>query len=192
MQISAGTIFVGCGVILMFAASHPAPLRKGRWLKMLISLPVLGVAGWLFDQGSPASVQPLVGCVIAFSLLWLNNFTWFAAEAVHRVVHGRPNQGGGGFVPDYRGTRSRVEDGDLEQAIEYVQFELSKEPGNFEGRWLLAAIYQEQRKFKEAAEQLDLILACPTSTPAQIASARAALQQVRAQQIQLDSTRERK
>lgn len=175
----------------MFALSHPVELRRGRWLKMAVSLPILVAVGWCFDQGSAALVQPMVGCVILFAVIWLKHFTWFAAEAVHRLLHGRPNQGGGGFVPDYRGARSRVEDGDYDQAIEYVQFELAKEPGNFEGLWLLAAIYQEQRKFKEAAQQLDLIIACPTSTPEQVVTARAALQQVRAQQIQVDSARER-
>ena len=192
MFLNAGVVFVGCGILLMVAVSHPAPLRKGRWWKMLVSLPVLGAAGWLFNQASPAVVQPLVVCVVAFALIWLNNLTWFSAELVHRIVHGRPNQGGGGFVPDYRGARSRVEDGDYEQAIEYVKLELAKEPGNFEGLWLLAAIYQEQKKPKEAAQQLDRILACPTSTPEQVAAARAAQQQLRALEIQLANERERK
>ena len=192
MFISAGTLVGCCGIVLMLAVSHPAPLRKGRWWKMLVSLPVLGAMGWLFDQASPASVQPLVACVIVFALIWLNNFTWFGAEAMHLVVYGRRNQGGGGFVPDYRGARSRVEDGDYEQAIEYVKFELAKEPGNFEGLWLLAAIYQELRQPTQALEAVDRILACPTSTPEQLAAARGAQLQLRALEIQLANERERK
>lgn len=192
MFISAGTLVGCCGIVLMLAVSHPAPLRKGRWWKMLVSLPVLGAMGWLFDQASPASVQPLVACVIAFALIWLNNFTWFGAEAMHLVVYGRRNQGGGGFVPDYRGARSRVEDGEYEQAIEYVKFELAKEPGNFEGLWLLAAIYQELRQPKQALEAVDRILACPTSTPGQLAAARGAQLRLRALKIQLANERERK
>lgn len=198
MFLSAGAIFVGCGILLMFALSHPAPLRKGRWLKMLISLPVLLFLGWLlgFQPTNPASAYANVtfyaGGTVVFTLIWLNNFTWFAAETVHRIVHGRPNQGGGGFVPDYRGARSRVEDGDYELAIEYVQFELAKEPGNFEGLWLLAAIYQELKQPAAAMRQIDLILACPTSTPEQIAAARGAQQQLRALEIQLANARERK
>jgi tetratricopeptide (TPR) repeat protein len=192
MTPSAGTILGCVGILLMFAVSHPPPLRKGRWWKMLISLPVLGAARWLFDQASAASVQPLVVCVITFALIWLNNFTWFGAEAVHLVVHGRRNQGGGGFVPDYRGARSRVEDGDYEEAIEYLKFELAKEPGNFEGLWLLAAIYQEVKQPKPALAALDRILACPTSTPEQLAAARGAQVQLRTLEIQLANERERK
>ncbi len=192
MFISAGTLVGCCGIVLMLAVSHPAPLREGRWWKMLVSLPVLGAMGWLFDQASPASVQPLVACVIAFALIWLNNFAWFGAEAMHLVVYGRRNQGGGGFVPDYRGARSRVEDGDYELAIEHVKFELAKEPGNFEGLWLLAAIYQELRQPKQALEAVDRILACPTSTPEQLAAARGAQLRLRALEIQLANERERK
>lgn len=192
MRVSAGAIIVGSGLLLMFALSHPGELRRGRWLKMAISLPVLLALGWLFDQASPGLVMPMAACVIAFGLIWMKNFTWFGGQAFLRLTHGRPNQGGGGFVPDYRAARARIEDDDYEQAIQYAKFELAKEPGNFEGLWLLAAIYQEQKKTKEAAQQLDLILACPTSTPEQVAAARAAQQQLRALQIRLDSERERK
>jgi tetratricopeptide (TPR) repeat protein len=198
MLLSAGAIFVGCGILLMFALSHPAPLRKGRWLKMAVSLPVLLFLGWLLgfqpDNAATAigNATFYVGGTVIFTLIWLNNFTWFSAEAVHRVVHGRPNQGGGGFVPDYRAARSRVEDGDYEQAIEYVQFELAKEAGNFEGLWLLAALHQELKQLKEARAALDRILACPSSTPEQVTTARAAHQQLRALEIQLASDRERK
>ena len=198
MQLSAGAIFVGFGIVLMFALSHPEELRKGRWLKMVISMPVLIFLALMLgfqptnEFGAFGNATLYVGGVVLFALIWMRNFTWFGAQAVHRLIHGSSSQGGGGFVPDYRGARSRVEDGDYELAIEYVKFELAKEPGNFEGLWLLAAIYQEQKKTKEAAQQLDLILAVPTSTPAQIAAARAAQQQLRALQIRLDSDRERK
>lgn len=191
MRVTAGAIFVGCGIVLMFALSHPGELRRGRWLKMAVSLPVLTALGWLFDQASAGLMMPMAACVIAFGLIWMKNFTWFGGQAFLRLTLGS-GKAGGGFVPDYRGARSRVEDGDYEQAIEYVKFELAKEPGNFEGLWLLAAIYQEQKKIPEAMQQLGLIRACPASTPEQIAAARAAQQQLRVLQIQLDSERERK
>lgn len=189
MPFLAEAIFLGFGIVLMLALSHPAELRPGRWLRMACSLPVLLFIHWMFTLGI---LILCIGGVVAFTLIWMNHFTWFGAQAVSRLLHGRPNQGGGGFVPDYRGARSRVEDGDYEQAIEYVKLELAKEPGNFEGLWLLAAIYQEQMKPKEAAQQLDLILACPTSMPEQVAAARAAQQQLRALEIQLANERERK
>ncbi len=198
MQLSAGAIFVGFGIVLMFAVSHPHELRKGRWVKMAISMPVLLFLGLMLDfqpdnrESAIGNVVFYAGGVIVFGLIWMRNFTWFGAQAFHRLIHGSPGQGGGGFVPDYRGARSRVEDGDYDQAIEYVKFELAKEPGNFEGLWLLAAIYQEQKKLKEAGQQLDLIITCRTSTPEQVATARAAQHQLRALQIQLDSQRERK
>ena len=187
----AEAIFVGCGILLMLALSQPEELRPGRWVKMAISLPVLATLGWLFDQASPGLVMPMSACVIAFGLIWMKNFTWLGAQVFHRLTFGS-GKAGGGFVPDYRSARSCVEDGDYQQAIEHVKFELAKEPGNFEGLWLLAAIYQEQKKAPEATQQLSLILACPASTPEQITAARAAQQQLRALQIQLDSERERK
>lgn len=165
---------------------------------MAVSMPGLLFLGWMLawrpaDQGDAfGNVVFYAGGVIVFGLIWMRNFTWFGAQTFHLLIHGGPNRGGGGFVPDYRGARSRVEEADYEMAIECVKFELAKEPGNFEGLWLLAAIYQEQKKLKEAGQQLDLILACPTSTPEQVTSARAAQIQLRALQIQLDSQRERK
>lgn len=198
MPYLAESVFVGCGIVLMLGLSHPEELRKGRWLKMVVSLPLLIFLALMLawkpgDQGAAfGNVVFYAGGVIVFAIVWMRNFTWFGAQAFHRLIHGNPGQGGGGFVPDYRGARSRVEDGDYDQAIEYVKFELAKEPGNFEGLWLLAAIYQEQKKLKEAGQQLDLILACPASTPEQVVAARAAQVQLRALQIQLDSQRERK
>lgn len=197
MPYLAESIFMGFGIVLMLALSHPEELRRGRWLKMALSMPVLLFLAWLLtfkptnDAAAIGNVTFYAGGVVVFTLIWLSNFTWFGAQAFHRLTHGRPGQGGGGFVPDYRAARSRVEDGDYEQAIEYVKFELAKEPGNFEGLWLLAAIYQEQKKVPEARQQLDRILACATSTPEQIAAARAAQQQLHALEIQLANQRER-
>lgn len=198
MQLSAGAIFVGFGIVLMFALSHPEELRRGRWLKMAISMPVLGFLALMLgfqatnEFGAFGNVTLYAGGVIVFGLIWMRNFTWVGAQTFHLLIHGGPNRGGGGFVPDYRGARSRVEEADYEMAIQCVKFELAKEPGNFEGLWLLAAIYQEQKKLKEAGQQLDFIVVCPTSTPEQVAAARAAQVQLRALQIQLDSQRERK
>lgn len=197
MPYLAEAVFVGCGILLMLALSQPEELRRGRWVKMTLSMPVLIFLGWLlgFQPGNEATaignVTFYAGGVVVFGLIWMRNFTWFGAQAFLRLTHGS-GRAGGGFVPDYRAARARVDDGDYDQAIEYVKHELAKEPGNFEGLWLLAAIYQEQKKIPEAVQQLDLILACPTSTPEQIASARAAQQQLRALQIRLDSERERK
>lgn len=191
MRVTAGGIIVGCGIMLMFALSHPGELRRGRWLQMAVSLPVLLALGWTFDQASPGLVIPMAACAIAFGLIWMKNITWFGGQVFLRLTHGS-GKAGGGFVPDYRAARSSVDDGDYDQAIEFAKFELAKEPGNFEGLWLLAAIYQEQKKVPEAMQQLVLIIACPTSTPEQVAAARAAQQQLRALQIQLDSERERK
>ncbi len=194
----AGAIFVGCGVVLMVALSQPEELRRGRWLKMALSLPLLLFLAWLLNysptgQGDAiGNVTFYAGGVVTFTLIWMRNFTWFGGQAFLRLTHGSAGQGGGGWVPDYRAARSHVKDGDYEQAIECVQFELAKEPGNFEGRWLLAAIYQELKQPKEAMQQVNAILACPTSTPEQLTTARAAQQQLRALQIQLDSERERK
>lgn len=189
MPYLAETIFVGLGFLLMLGLSHPEELRRGRWVRMALSLPVLLLIQRMFALGLMIFC---IGGVVVFTLIWLNHFTWFGAQAFHRLIHGGPAKGGGSFVPDYRGARSRVEDGDYEQAIEYAQFELAKEPGNFEGLWLLAAIYQEMKKPKEALAQIDLILACPTSTPEQVAAARGAQHQLRALEIQLANERERK
>jgi len=189
MPFLAEAIFLGFGIVLMLALSQPAELRPGRWLRMACSLPVLLFIHWMFTLGI---LIFCIGGVVAFTLIWMNHFTWFGAQVVSRLLHGRPNQGGGGFVPDYRGARSRVEDGDYELAIEHVKFELAKEPGNFEGLWLLAAIYQELRQPKQALEAVDRILACPTSTPEQLAAARGAQLRLRALEIQLANERERK
>ena len=147
---------MGFGIVLMFALSHPEELRRGRWLKLAISLPVLLFLGWMLgfqptnELTAFGNATFYAGGTVLFALIWMKNFTWFGAQTLHRLIHGSSSQGGGGFVPDYRGARSRVEDGDYDRAIEYVKFELAKEPGNFEGLWLLAAIYQEQKKLKEA------------------------------------------
>lgn len=197
MPYLAEAIFVGCGIVLMLALSHPDELRRGRWLKMALSMPVLLFLAWMLgfqpDNRAAAIGNATFygGGVVVFGLIWMKNFTWFGGQAFLRLTHGS-GKAGGGFVPDYRAARARVDDGDYDQAIEYAKFELAKEPGNFEGLWLLAAIHQELKQIKEASQQLDLILACPTSTPEQIAAARAAQQQLRALQIRLDSERERK
>jgi hypothetical protein len=192
VPVTAGILVIAVGVVLMLGLSHPRELRPWRWLRIAVSIPVLAALGWFFDQATPGLVIPMVACVIVFGLIWLKHFTWFGAALVHGLIHGPQNQGGGGFVPDYRGARSRVEDGDYELAIEHVKFELAKEPGNFEGLWLLAAIYQELKRPTEARQQIDAIIACPTSTPEQVATARAAQQQLRLLEIQLANEREGK
>src|SRR6185295_15505100 len=128
----------------MFALTLPVELRKGRWLRLGISVPfaflIARLAGLKVGYGEIGSAGPGVmgifsGLVLA--IIWRGHIAHLGATKTTGLMFG-DGRAGGGFRTDYREAQARIDERDLNAAIKAVRTELAKEPEDFEGLMLLA------------------------------------------------------
>jgi hypothetical protein len=153
---------------LFFALSQPLELRERRWSKIGGSL-VLVLVMVLIDQSGLGYGMILeVFLLVVLCFMWMPHVAHCVSALLVNTMFGGFEKGSlGGFRPDYREARIRIEAGDLDAAIELVQHEIGKAPTDFEGRSLMAALYHEKKQPRKALVHLEAILNDPQATDSQ-------------------------
>jgi tetratricopeptide (TPR) repeat protein len=111
----------------------------------------------------------LIGIVI---LVVASFSAWFSAKAISAFFFSDA-RAGAGLRPEFRYARYARREGDLKEAMKLVRQELEKDPTNYEGLLLLAAIHEEMKRPDQAVSALNAILSNPGATEAQKEFARA-------------------
>ncbi len=164
------TLFITLGLCLalFIGLTHPLELRRGRWVKIGVSLIVVFLLTTVVQQGLNQIQVFFVFVFVALCSLWKGNLAYFITQGVMIFLYGEwSTRATGGFRPDYRAIRSRMEEGDLDEAIEQTKKELEKAPKDYEGLMLLATLYHEQQLPDEALVHLEVILHNPRATDEQ-------------------------
>jgi hypothetical protein len=157
---------------VMWLLSRSVEFRAGRWRKILFTAPAILLLAWGFDhavahQGDAFfTVGVFSGATILFALIWMPELTHIGASGFSHLLYG-DGRAGGGFVPDYKDARWKIEEGNLEAAIKLTKDQLAKSPTDYEGLILLATLYNETDRPKEALAQLERILSNPLTTDTQ-------------------------
>jgi hypothetical protein len=157
-------LFVGIPILYsLIRPKDPAEMKKSGPLRRL---PLLGGASFIVFMWADMISDIMSG--------WLINILFEGGSSET------------GRFPDYHYAKNHRRDGERDKAIAAIQNELRKDPRNFEGRMLLAEIYQDLSQPKEALAQLDIILANPDATPDQKEVARNERENCRQLQRHLD------
>jgi hypothetical protein len=133
----------------------------------------------------PMRRLPLLGGASFIVFMWADMISDIASGWLINILFGGGSSETGRF-PDYHYAKNHRRDGERDKAIAAIQNELRKEPKNFEGRLLLAEIYQDLNQPKEALAQLHIILENPDATPDQKEVARNEEENCRQLQRHLD------
>jgi hypothetical protein len=153
------------GVPIIYWSNRPEAEKRTAWARILRSIPLIGsVSSLLFIWA-----DMICDCVAG----WLVNFLFeggFSRTGQH---------------PDYRLARLHRRDGERAEAMAAIRTELDKDAKNFEGRLMLAEIYEDMNQPKEAMEQIDIILNNPAATPDQKEVARNEREKCRRQEKNL-------
>jgi hypothetical protein len=90
-------------------------------------------------------------------------FDW---RGVARFIYGDANPSAS-YRTDYRIAKNHLRDREFELAIEATRVELEKDPKNYEGLMIAAAIYEHMKLPGNGINQLDIILNNPEASDAQ-------------------------
>lgn len=172
-------IAIGISLILAFglflAMSQPLELREGRWLNIGFSLVMVWVIALTLQNGPGYAAIPVIFLFVGVCFLWSPNVAHgLSGLLLNTLFEGCGKGSIGGFRPDYREARAKIDAEQWDAAIELVQHELIKSPTDYEGRTLLAALYHEKELPSEAIVHLEVILHNPHATDAQKSAAAAA------------------
>ncbi len=159
---------------VMIALTRPIEVREGRRWKILVSLPLIWLITGAFSNGPRfISGAAAILSITFLGFIWAGTIAHFASGSLVRMLQSDANLGAG-HIPDFKYARARIEDGDLAGAITLTRHELEKNPGNYEGLFLLAQLYFESHQPDDALEQIEHILRNPDTTPEQAQRATAA------------------
>jgi len=170
-------IWVAAAVTFKLLTKPPELQGERKWKPgvshWLLFIFMIGLGVGAETVNLPLPVLELAAAYAGFTLalMWAPNVASLGSNGLGSVLFG-DGQAGGGFRTDYREARSLIDDGDLKGALKAVERELAKEPKDFEGRLLLATVYNNLKQPAKAAEQMDVILNNPEATDGQKADAR--------------------
>jgi len=123
-----------------------------RFFRIVISAPLLLMA---------MQTTLLAGfLILALALIWCGPIAHLLAGPITNFIYSRGSQSAG-HIPNYKYAREKALDGDFKEAIKMCQWELSKQPDNYEGLLLLATVHMEMKQPKLALEQVAVILKIP-------------------------------
>ncbi|MBI5775050.1 MAG: hypothetical protein HZA89_15090 [Verrucomicrobia bacterium] len=174
LPIVAGiAIFVLFAMLVMLALSHPMDLRETRWTKIKFTWLCAGVMlclgtmvglDWIPLDNFIVRYIVIVlfaACVTGILACWIPNVAWLFSRPVDTLIFGGVGTQSAGHIPEYKYAREKALEGDFKEAIKMCQWELSKQPDNYEGLLLLATIHMEMKNPKLALAQVELILKIP-------------------------------
>ncbi len=149
---------VTVGFLGMLWLSREDEFRHYRWRRFAWSAPLLVFLGSCFTHVSFAfSSSPfhLAGATMVLFLIWREPLTHYGSQLFIIGFFG-DGHGGGSVVPTFSFAQKLINDDELNEAEREIRLQLAKEPHNFEGNRMLAAIYQEWRQPDKAIERLDM------------------------------------
>ena len=150
------------GFLLMLAFSHAQELRRGRWVKITISLPFLVASSYLVgvavndELEGMANLAQYMICWIILMGIWIPNIGWVIGQGAKEFLFAS-NRAGGGYRVDFRIARSLIDEDRLDDALKALKLDLEKDLYNYEGRWLMAAIYKETNRPDKGLEQIKML-----------------------------------
>jgi len=97
----------------------------------------------------------------------ISRFTKRSADAAVGFLNSEPGEHSGPWA-DFKSARSAMRDGELDEAERLTKGELEKEPENYEGLMLLASIYAQMGRYKQAVRTLDGLLKSSIITDGQV------------------------
>lgn len=154
--------------LMMLALSQPIELRESRWPKIKFTFLCVGLAALLSQVPLDnffvryAVIVVFAACVTGIFGCWLPNASWLMfSRPMDSMIFGGVGTQSAGHIPDYKFAREKALEGEFKEAIKLCQWELSKQPDNYEGLLLLATIHMEMKNPKLALEQVELILKIP-------------------------------
>lgn len=151
--------FCGLGTVFLLWISDGPEHRERRLLKLASSFPLLVALSAFFTILAAAPISPLGIGAIAMTLfvIWRDEMANLPGKRVLNILYG-DGRGGGGHVPYYGFAQSLINEDKLKEAETEILEQLAKEPHNFEGNRMLAAIYQEWGQHDKAIHRLDQAL----------------------------------
>ena len=140
----------------LFFLTQPEELRRYRWLRLLVSLPLFWCALTFF--------LPLFICGVGLlAVMWSDVLAHYLSGGLTNLLH-RDITSETGIKADFHYARNHRRDGETQKAIAAIEHELKKEPANYEGLMLLAEIYQDLNQPEEALQRLQIIVDGPSAT----------------------------
>ena len=165
--------------VLGFWATHPLELRRGRLLRIGLSLPILLFAtGGFYNQ---AGIESGVAAVLSLAILafiWSGVFAHYAAGGVGHAVFGNPNARTG-VRADFGIPRAFERRGENEEAIQHTVYELEKEPMSYEGLSLLTSLYERVNQLDRSLAAAETMLKNDQLTPEQKIIAQGRVEELR-------------
>jgi len=154
------TAALACGVTVIagFLATHPEDLRRHRWLRITVSLPIVVLIASIFYQLDQVRGYFGLWGMGALGLIWAGPMAYAASWLVHQLIFGDQNRGTSGVRASFAGARALRLHRNLGDAIRLTEAELEKEPESYEGLMLLAELCEETGEHLRAAQALDRLL----------------------------------
>jgi len=134
--VCLATIVAGLG------ATHPEELRPHRWLKIVLSLPIMVLITAQFYQLDQIGGYFAIWGFAILAFIWKSPLAHFGSLCVHRLIYGNMNQPTG-VQPDFFGPKALRKHGDIKEALGLCKQELDKDPLNYEGLLLLSELCLE-------------------------------------------------
>jgi hypothetical protein len=154
--VSIGTVLAG------IAATHPHELRPHRWLKIVLSLPIVLLITSEFYQLSQIGGYFAIWGFAILAFIWKSPMAHLGSLCVHRLIYGDMNRPTG-VQPDFFGPKALRKHGDIKEAIHLCEQELAKEPLSYEGLLLLSELLLEDGKPERALKALESLGNAPLS-----------------------------
>ena len=146
---SASALACLATVVTGAVLTHPLELREYRWIRIVVSLPIVVLVTSVFwRMGIVNGYFGVVG-IAMLAFIWRSPVTHYASVGVAQLIFGTPNVGGG-IRTDFGGARALLRHGDVDEAIEHLNRELRKDPLSYEGLLLLAQCHMEKSDLKRA------------------------------------------
>jgi hypothetical protein len=175
------TALIGCFFIIAFgiAVTHPEELRGHRWLKIILSIPVVLVIASAVHELNAINAYFSAFSFAVLAFIWRSPIAHFFSLVFMRLLNGDMNRPTG-IRAEFGAAKRLHIHGDLDDALKHTRRELEKDPFNYEGLLLLAQIYIDIDEPLNAVKTLNLALCKSTLTPEQRIAVLAAKQSLEA------------
>jgi hypothetical protein len=165
-------LLIALGVF--WALTRPLELHEHRRLRISASMVLVFILALSLQAGLGIHLFFNVFLFVFLCFLWAPVLAFHLSNGLCQMLFSGGSQvASGGFRPDYREARSKIEDNQFDEAIKLTQAELEKDPSNYEGRVLLASLFHERKMPVEALIHLEAILNNPEATSEQRRNAQA-------------------
>lgn len=151
---SASALACLATVVTGAALTHPLELRQYRWVRIVLSLPIVVLVTSIFWRMGIVNGYFGVMGIAVLAFIWRSPVTHYVSVGAAQLIFGTPNAGGG-IRADFGGARALLRHGDVEDAIGQLNRELRKEPLSYEGLVLLTQCYVEKNDLRRALETVN-------------------------------------